>query len=411
MKKPLEPGLLKLFRYFALIGLVYFSVRWVYDDVSVVQSELTAFQSAYYVIVHGVLFLLLSFPWLERKLKEAFFPSILILYTLAMVAASWLYLLEPNRGIADFISFSYYLVPILIVPVVFIAWQYDFRAVVVYTIVTNLSDLIISFLIVQPVSLENLPILSLPVIRSFTFGLVGFLVSQLNEKQREQKHKLILANLQLGQYANTLESLATSRERNRLARELHDTLAHTLSGISVNLEALKTLVPEDNLEVGKMIDNSLMAARGGLDGTRRALKDLRAKPLEDLGLELALQSLLDNLSERQGIRIDARIEPLLHILPTNVEQAFYRIGQEAIENVALHANAGTIWFVLEENDGLVIMLIRDDGVGFDHETRHPPDHFGLKGMRERAASIGAELTLESQPGKGTSVWLRWERLL
>jgi len=411
MKKPLEPGLLKLFRYFAPIGLVYFSARWVYDDVSVIRTEIMTFQSVYYVIVHGILFLLLSFQWLERKLREHYFLFILVLYTLAMVGGSWMYLLEPSRGLTYFISQSYSLVPILLVPVVFIAWQYDFQAVVIYTVITNLSDLIISFLIIGHFTLDTLPVFSLPVIRSFAFGLVGFLVSQLNERQKEQKHKLILANIQLGQYANTLESLATSRERNRLARELHDTLAHTLSGISVNLEALKTFVPEGNHEVHRMLDASLQAARSGLDGTRRALKDLRAQPLEDLGLELALKTLLENLAERHEIKVEASTSPLTHILPPNIEQAFYRIGQEAIENVALHANADTIFFNFGEFDGIIEMEIRDNGIGFNPESTQSSDRYGLKGMRERAASIGADLSVNSQPGVGTKILLQWERIL
>lgn len=411
MKKPLEPGLINLFRYFSLIGLVYFLARWIYNDVSLVQEGITAFQSIYYVIIHVVLFIMLSVPWLERKLKEYYFPVIVISYTLAMVVGSWLYLLEPNRGITHFISQGYSLVPILIVPGIFIAWQYDYRAVVVYTVLTNLSDLVISLFIVRHVSLDTLPILSLPIIRSFAVGLVGFLVSELNEKRKEQKHKLVLANIQLGQYANTLESLATSRERNRLARELHDTLAHTLSGISVNLEALKTCIPEGNEEVERMINSSLQAARRGLDGTRRALKDLRTKALEDLGLELALKALLDNLSERQDIEVEAQIEPLLHILPPNVEQAFYRIGQESIENVALHANASKIYFTLGEHDGIIEMIIADNGVGFDPQSYPKIGHYGLEGIRERAMSIGADLTVESQTERGTTITLHWERMV
>ena len=411
MKKLLEPGLIKLFRYFSLIGLVYFIALWIYNDVSLVQAGITAFQSIYYVIIHVVLLIMLSVPWLERKLKEYYFPAIVISYTLAMVVGSWLYLLESNRGITHFISQSYSLVPILIVPGIFIAWQYDYRAVVVYTVLTNLSDLVISLFIVRHVSLDTLPILSLPIIRSFAVGLVGFLVSELNEKRKEQKHKLVLANIQLGQYANTLESLATSRERNRLARELHDTLAHTLSGISVNLEALKTFVPEGDEEVERMIDSSLQAARRGLDGTRRALKDLRTKALEDLGLELALKALLDNLSERQDIEVEAQIEPLLHILPPNVEQAFYRIGQESIENVALHANASRIYFTLGEHDGIIEMIIADNGVGFDPESYPKIGHYGLEGIRERAMSIGADLTVESQIERGTTITLHWERMV
>ena len=411
MKRPLEPGLLRLFRYFSLIGLVYFSARWVYDDVSFTRTAIIAVPSVYYVMIHGLLFLSLSFPWLERKLKDRFFPLILIIYTLAMVGGSWLYLLEPDRGITHFISQSYSLVPILIVPVVFIAWQYDFNAVLIYTVVTNLSDFIITFLIVGHISIDSLPLLTLPVVRAFTFALGGFLVSQLNEKQREQKHKQVQANMQLGQSANTLASLATSRERNRLARELHDTLAHTLSGISVNLEALKTMVPEGETEANAMLDNSLSAARRGLAGTRRALKDLRAQPLEDLGLELALQSLVESLAERQEMLAEIRISNLVQILPPNVEQAFYRIGQESIENVSIHANASKIYFSLEEEVGIVRMEIRDDGVGFDAQSAPGMERYGIQGMKERATSIGADFDVYSRSGEGTTFKLSWERYL
>ena len=411
MKRPLEPGLLRLFRYFSLIGLVYFSARWVYDDVSVTRTAVIAFQSVYYVIIHGLLFLTLSFPWLEYKLKDKYFPLIMVFYTLAMVGGSWLYLLEPNRGITNFISQSYSLVPILVVPVVFLAWQYDYRIVMVYTALTNLSDFIITFLIIGHINLESAPLLTLPVVRAFAFALVGFVVNQLNEKQREQKHKLVLANMQLGQYANTLESLATSRERNRLARELHDTLAHTLSGISVNLEALKTMLPEGQNDVNAMLDNSLSASRRGLDGTRRALNDLRAQPLEDLGLELALQTLVESLAERQAMLADIRISNLVQILPPNVEQAFYRIGQEAIENVSIHATASKISIRLEEEQGVVRMEIRDNGVGFDPQTQLDTGHYGLQGMKERATSIGADFVVLSQPGEGTTIKLSWERFV
>jgi signal transduction histidine kinase len=411
MKRPLEPGLLRLFRYFSLIGLVYFSARWVYDDVSVTPTAVIAFQSVYYVIIHGLLFLTLSFPWLENKLKDKYFPLILIIYTLAMVGGSWLYLLEPNRGITSFISQSYSLVPILVVPVVFLAWQYDYRAVMVYTVLTNLSDFIITFLIIGHINFESVPLLTLPVVRAFAFALVGFVVNQLNEKQRDQKHKLVLANMQLGQYANTLESLATSRERNRLARELHDTLAHTLSGISVNLEALKTMLPEGQSEVNAMLNNSLSASRRGLDGTRRALNDLRAQPLEDLGLELALQTMVESLAERHAMLAEIRISNLVQILPPNVEQAFYRVGQESIENVSIHSSAKKMFFSLAEEDGVVSMEIRDDGVGFEPQNQHGKGHYGLQGMQERATSIGADLDVRSQPGEGTTIKLSWERFI
>ena len=411
MKRPIEPGLLRLFRYFSLIGLVYFSARWVYSDVTAPQNEVITFQTLFYIVIHGLLFILLSFPIIERRLKDKYLPFILTSYTLLMVGGNWLFLLEPDPSVSNFISQSYTLVPILIVPVVFIAWQYSYKIVMLYAALTNLSDFIITFLIVGNFSLESISLLSLPVTRFFAFILVGFVVVQLNEQQRLQKHKLVLANIQLGQYANTLESLAISRERNRLARELHDTLAHTLSGISVNLEALKTMVPEWADDANAMIDRSLADARQGLAGTRRALQDLRAQPLEDLGLELALQALIENLAERQGIETEFLFTSPILQLPPNVEQAFYRIGQESIENISNHAYASKIFFELDEKDGLVHMEIRDNGIGFDFSSKPEPGHYGIQGMKERATSIGAELIVESHPGKGTSVRLIWERLI
>lgn len=263
MKRPTEPGLIKLFRYFAIIGAVYFFARWVYG-MSMAENQIIISQMEYFIIVHAFLLVYLLIPWLERQLKQYYLPIILVLYSVALVVGSVIYLYVPDRTIVDFITNSYGLVPILIVPLVFIAWQYDRKHVLIYTAFTNVSDIAIAVVIAQGISLENLPILSMPIIRGFAFMMVGLVVNQLSDSSRKQKHRLLLANVQLSQYSNTLEHLATSRERNRLARELHDTTAHTLSGISVNLEALKTIAPEDNPEMQGMISTTLEAARNGL---------------------------------------------------------------------------------------------------------------------------------------------------
>lgn len=410
MKRPIEPGLMRLFRYFALIGLVYFSARWFYETLSVESSLASSVQLVNYIVVHGLLFLILSIRWFERRLKDYFLPVVLVLYTISMVFVSLLYLFVEHPDINQFVSNSYSLVPILMVPVVFIAWQYDYHAVLIYTLVTNFADLLMSILIVQRVTLSTLSVLSMPAIRAFAFGLVGFIVSQLNDVQRQQKHKLLLANLQLAEFANTLESLATSRERNRLARELHDTLAHTLSGISVNLEAIKTLLGGRENELSAMLDDSLLAARRGLNETRRALKDLRAQPLEDLGLEVALRSLAASLSEREGLGAQVDVQELTRMLPPSVEQSFYRIAQEAFENISTHAQAHNFSLYFAEEGNLVKLKIVDDGVGFNTSATPEPDRFGLKGMRERAAAIGAELEIHSSATAGTEVILTWERV-
>jgi signal transduction histidine kinase len=408
MKRPTEPGLIKLFRYFAIIGAVYFFARWVYG-MSMAENQIIISQMEYFIIVHAFLLVYLLIPWLERQLKQYYLPIILVLYSVALVVGSVIYLYVPDRTIVDFITNSYGLVPILIVPLVFIAWQYDRKHVLIYTAFTNVSDIAIAVVIAQGISLENLPILSMPIIRGFAFMMVGLVVNQLSDSSRKQKHRLLLANVQLSQYSNTLEHLATSRERNRLARELHDTTAHTLSGISVNLEALKTIAPEDNPEMQGMISTTLEAARNGLSDTRRALKDLRAQPLEDLGLELALRQLIDSVAERAGLKTNVNIDTPLPYLAPNIEQVFYRIAQESLENTARHANAYMVTVELHEEDGKLTMLIQDDGRGFNMNEVHGEGHFGLKGMHERALTIGAELTIESQLGGGTNVQLSWER--
>ena len=192
------------------------------------------------------------------------------------------------------------------------------------------------------------------------------------------------------------------------ARELHDTTAHTLSGISVNLEALKTIAPKDNPEMIEMIDISLSAARTGLSETRRALHDLRAQPLEDLGLELALKQLVDSAIERADLKAIVDIDSPLH-LPPNVEQVFYRVAQEALENVVRHANATELVFTLHLRDDVLQLIVFDNGQGFEEEAVE--GHYGMQGMRERALTIGATLSIISHPGEHTQVGLTWERFL
>lgn len=408
MKRTIEPGLIQLFRYFAVVGVLFFFARWVYE-MSLVDNQNAIIQSSIFMIVHALLLVYLLIPWLEKHLKHYYLPLILVLYTLAMVLGSMHYLLNSNRTIVGYVTNSFSLVPILIVPLVLIAWQYGYKYVFIYASFTNITDLASALIIAGRLSVPNLPMLSMPIIRFLAFLMVGFVVSQLSENAQRQKHRILLANLQLSQYSNTLEHLATTRERNRLARELHDTIAHTLSGVSVNLEALKTIASAENGEIQEMIDSSLEATRTGLSETRRALRDLRAQPLEDLGLELALQQMVASVVERVGLQLKMNIESPLPYLAPNVEQVFYRVAQEALENTARHANATMVSVDLRKVDDHVVMVIQDDGQGFDENKVNFEEHFGMKGMRERASTIGAELNIESGLGKGTRLELIWER--
>src|SRR5439155_24600069 len=121
-------------------------------------------------------------------------------------------------------------------------------------------------------------------------------------------------------HAGTLESLAVSRERNRMARELHDTLAHTLSGLSVQLETVEAYWDVEPRTAHAMLDRALEATRDGLQETRRALKALRASPLDDLGLSLAIQRMAESAVARADIHLDLAIPKQVPPLSPDVEQ-------------------------------------------------------------------------------------------
>jgi len=225
------------------------------------------------------------------------------------------------------------------------------------------------------------------------------------DTQRAQRRTLVRANVQLSRHAATLEDLAVSQERNRLARELHDTLAHTLSGLAVNLEALRLMVPPEMTEARQMLDRSLENTRGGLSETRRALKALRSQPLEDLGLHMAIESLARDAASRAGLSLQLALPPEPLELDHDQDQCVYRVAQEALENVVYHAQATRVDVSLKLEDGVLCLTVRDNGLGFDPESAGWAERFGLRGMQERARMVGGQLNLQSSPQAGTTVVL------
>lgn len=409
MKRQTEPTLMYMFRYFCGVAVVYFAILWIYAIISTGWLWKTQIQFWSSFTFYGLLLGYLSWRWLERRLRNLYLPMGLALAAIFPVVSSLFSQLGPGQNeVLNVISRSWLWLPVLFVPLVLIAWQYNFRSVMVFIIFTNLPDLIVLLAVVDKITFETLTLVGVPVIRAFSFGMVGHIVINLVETQRDQRRKLIQANVRLGQYANTLEQLATSRERNRLASELHDTLAHTLSGLAVNLEAIKTVVAPNNAEAQNMLDRALLTTRTGLDETRRALKALRAGPLDDLGLCLALRSLAETAAGRTGIQVTFECPQPLPALPVDVEQNLYRITQEALENIVRHANASHAAVRLQSDTAGITLTVSDDGAGFDAAAPGGENRFGLRGLRERAEYLGGQLTLTSQPGQGTVVDFRWE---
>jgi signal transduction histidine kinase len=154
-----------------------------------------------------------------------------------------------------------------------------------------------------------------------------------------------------------------------------------------------------------MLDKSLGATRSGLQETRRALKSLRASPLDDLGLVLGLRKMAEEAAARANLQLDLSLPDRLVSLSPDVEQTIYRVAQEAVANVTHHANAQTLTVQLSVNEAKVSLLVRDDGLGFNVQQDEEAGHFGLPGMRERAQLVSGKLTITSKPGQGTTIHL------
>lgn len=404
-----EPGLLRIFRYFTGIAMVYFALVLTFAFLETghafsLQAQSLQAQSSLNFLTSLGLFGYLSQPWLVRRLKQAYLPIALIAATVVPVFSNLVYLADPPQpSLEIIIARSWVLLPILVVPLVLIAWQYRFRWVLLFIVFTSGVELLILMPVARPVDMRTLPMVGVPLIRAFAFGTVGHIVHRLIDTQRAQRHELVRANVRLAQHAETLEQLTLSRERNRLARELHDTLAHTLSGLAINLEAMKTIAAPENEELQQMLDQALTTTRTGLDETRRTLKDLRARPLEDLGLSLAVRNQATSLAARADLALMLDLSGDLDGLPPRVQQNLYRIVQEGLENVTRHARAHRVALTLARTAEGTTLTIEDDGTGVHAGDTASDVTYGLRGMRERAEEIGATFSLTGHEGTGTTV--------
>jgi two-component system sensor histidine kinase UhpB len=188
-------------------------------------------------------------------------------------------------------------------------------------------------------------------------------------------------------------------ERQRIARELHDEVGQTLTGVMLQVEGLAGRIPE---ELREQLDELRETARHGTEEVRRIARQLRPEALEDLGLQSALAALAGAFGEQASLRIERRLEPGLP-LSQEQELVVYRIAQEALTNVARHADATEVQLHLQRANEHVVLTVRDDGRGLP-PTALRSSH-GIRGMRERAMLIDAQLAIAQPPAGGTEVRL------
>jgi signal transduction histidine kinase len=236
------------------------------------------------------------------------------------------------------------------------------------------------------------------------FGLGIFFVVKLVTtllSERQAKDQLTVAHVQLRQYALQVEELASVRERNHIAREIHDSLGHTLTAQNIQLQTAVKLGQRDPHKVQPFIEQALRLATEAMLEVRRSVSTLRADVPEEPSLEEAIKSLVDDFRQGTGVSTDVILD-VRSSIPPQLMKTLYRVVQEALTNISKHAHATNVKIDVSTTSEDVRLMIEDNGRGFqpDVKTRNK---FGLRGMHERVVAIGGILHLQSELGAGCQI--------
>jgi len=200
---------------------------------------------------------------------------------------------------------------------------------------------------------------------------------------------------------------AQEEERRRMAREIHDGPAQALANVVLRAEVCERLISTDAERARAELRDLQEQVRGVLKETRKVIFDLRPMTLDDLGLTPTVRRIVDSFRERTGVNVDFRVLGQERRLPAHIEIGVFRIVQEALTNTEKHAAAKMVRVRLDFRHEQIAALIEDDGKGFAAEAdAGGKESFGLMGMRERVNLLNGVLTISSEPGKGTRIYVR-----
>lgn len=272
-----------------------------------------------------------------------------------------------------------------------------FRQASIFTLLC-VGALFLDYLLLRDV--ETALAMLLPYGGGFVF-FIAISVSLIQQQRERQLAERLLVELeathhQLQAYAVQVEALAVAEERNRLAREIHDSLGHYLTTITVQLEAAGKLVAVRPERAAEAIATAQGLAREGLAEVRRSVAALRASPLDMASLGEAIGELVETL-HAGGIVTTFTIERDAHPLPIQTRMALYRAAQEGLTNVRKHANASAAHVTLAYEPERAVLTISDNGTG---QHGQDPEGFGLLGLRERVALLGGSLEAGDCPEGG-----------
>lgn len=235
----------------------------------------------------------------------------------------------------------------------------------------------------------------------FALGLffVSQLVSTLLAERRTQE-QLSLAHEQLREYALQIEDLASVQERNRIAREIHDSLGHALTSLNVQLQTAVKLWQHDPNEAKPFVDQAQRLGKVAMQEVRQSVHALRVDAVAEEPLEKTLAALVRDFQQSMGIQVTTHID-LQVVPPAQMAKTIYRIVQESLTNICKHAAATSVQIDLQQMADRLYLSIRDDGCGFHPEIK--PGGFGLHGMQERIMALQGSFKVESEPGAGCCI--------
>lgn len=229
----------------------------------------------------------------------------------------------------------------------------------------------------------------------FILLLMGALLA---EKQSRQE--LALANRRLRRYTLLIEDQATLQERNRIAREIHDSVGHALTAQSIQLENVAILLPDDAQTIHNHLRKARQLGKQALENVRQSVATLRTHPLQGKSLSNAVTQLVKEFEVNNNLQIEADINlPSINTSETKI--ALYRVIQEALTNISKHSQASQIKVQLHETTQGIFLVIADNGVGFNPQEN--TTGFGLQGMQERVEALGGIFSLTSYPAQGCTI--------
>ena len=256
---------------------------------------------------------------------------------------------------------------------------------------------------------RNLPYRGLQKLLFFQFSFVTlflltlvFVLLLMNTvlSERQSREKLTAANKKLRQYALKIENQATLEERNRIAREIHDSLGHSLTALNLQLETATKLLNSNPERATDFLIRAKELGSQALKDVRESVSTMRSNPLEEKSLEKAIHVLVQNFHHSTNIKPNCQIN-LLYAIPGDISTAIYRIIQESLTNISKYSEATKVDLKLTTTATTLHLMIQDNGKGFD-VTRNTTG-FGLQSMRDRTLALEGNFNIESFPNMGTKI--------